>query len=149
MAIVFFIITFFLLLGILFVISTIQIRVRKLTMSNEEKRKLKYDYQIFLELTIFGIVKMISLEINPRKIEKLDKKIHFEQKLKKIDFKKIKKDLPSKQEMSNIGKKINAKLENFHLSLKLGTRRCYCNFSYYNNHSKCIRNSAWKDDKTL
>lgn len=121
MAIVFFIITFFLLLSILFVISTIQIRVQRLTISNEEKEKLQYDYQIFLELILFHKVKMISLEIDKKKIEILDKKINLEQKLKKIDLKKIKKDLPSKQEMKKISEKINVKLERFHLLLDLGT----------------------------
>ena len=98
MIIVFFILIILTLfiVGILF--STLNIRVEKLYFSNQSLEKLKWNYFIVLELSLFGMIKAIKLRIDPKRVEKILKKRNIKEKVKEINFKQIKQDLPDKEE---------------------------------------------------
>ncbi|MBO5479403.1 MAG: hypothetical protein J6A04_06965 [Clostridia bacterium] len=122
MAVVFFIILFFILLLLVVVFSTIKIRMQRVSISNCESKKMKYNYSIIFELRFLNFIRVLKLEINPEKIKKLNQKVNLTQKLQKVDFKKVKKDLPSKEERKELMKKLKIKLEEFHLNLEFGTK---------------------------
>ncbi len=122
MAVVFFIILFFILISLVIVCSTIKIDVQKLKFSNGERRNLQYDYLIFLELRFLNYIKIMKLTLTPQKLKALNEKVKINEKLQKIDVKDIKKDLPNKSEIKELGKKLNLKLEEFHLNLEIGTK---------------------------
>ncbi len=113
-----FLCTFIILMITLFVLSTISIRIQKLKISNyNESGKLQYDYDIYFELLFLNKIKTLSIKIDKEKIYKLKLK----QKMQKIDFKKMKKDMPKKDEVKGIIKKLDVKIDTFNLKLKIGT----------------------------
>ena len=122
MIIVFFILIILTLfiVGILF--STLNIRVEKLYFSNQSLEKLKWNYFIVLELSLFGMIKAIKLRIDPKRVEKILKKRNIKEKVKEINFKQIKQDLPDKEEQVKLMKRLKIKLEEFHFVLELGTK---------------------------
>ena len=122
MIIVFFILIILILfiVGILF--STLNIRVEKLYFSNQSLEKLKWNYFIVLELSLFGMIKAIKLRIDPKRVEKILKKRNIKEKVKEINFKQIKQDLPDKEEQVKLMKRLKIKLEEFHFVLELGTK---------------------------
>lgn len=122
MIIVFFILIILTLfiVGILF--STLNIRVEKLYFSNQSLEKLKWNYFIVLELSLFGMIKAIKLKIDTKRVEKILKKRNIKEKVKEINFKQIKQDLPDKEEQVKLMKRLKIKLEEFHFVLELGTK---------------------------
>ncbi len=122
MIIVFFILIILTLfiVGILF--STLNIRVEKLYFSNQSLEKLKWNYFIVLELSLFSMIKAIKLRIDPKRVEKILKKRNIKEKVKEINFKQIKQDLPDKEEQVKLMKRLKIKLEEFHFVLELGTK---------------------------
>lgn len=122
MAVVFFIMLFFILILLVIVCSTIKIEIQKLRFLNNETDKLQYDYLMFLELRFLNHIKIVRLTLTPQKFKRLNKKVKINEKLQKIDVKDIKKDLPNKSEIKELGKKLNLKLEEFHLNLEIGTK---------------------------
>lgn len=122
MAIVFFVILFFLFALLMIICSTINIDIQRLKFSNGEESKLKYDYLIFLELRFLNRIKIMRLTVTPQKLRALNKKVRINEKLQKINVKDIKKDLPDKSEIKELGKKLNVRLEEFHFHLEIGTK---------------------------
>lgn len=120
MAIVFFIILFLILFILLIIFSTIKIDIRKFNFNNENTRN-QCDYSFFIELYFLDKIKIFSLMLNEEKVQKLNQKIDIQNKIKDIDFKKVKRDLPSKEDLRKIVKKLKIKLDEFHLILKIGT----------------------------
>ncbi len=120
MAIVFFIILFLILCILLITFSTIKINIQKLNFNNEEVNSA-LDYSFFIELYFLDKIKIFSLMINPEKLEKLNKKMNLETKIKQVNFSKIKNELPNKNEIKELVKKLKIKLDEFHLILQIGT----------------------------
>lgn len=120
MAIVFFIILFLMLLILLILLSTIRINVNKFNFNNETVSK-KCNYSFFINLYFLDKIKFFEIMINEERIKKLNQKMNIETKIKDIDFKKIKGNLPSKKEIKNVIKRMNINLDEFHLILKVGT----------------------------
>ena len=79
------------------------------------------DYSFFIELYFLDKIKIFSLMINPEKLEKLNKKMNLETKIKQVNFSKIKNELPNKNEIKELVKKLKIKLDEFHLILQIGT----------------------------
>ena len=103
MAIVFFIILFLILCILLITFSTIKINIQKLNFNNEEVNSA-LDYSFFIELYFLDKIKIFSLMINPEKLEKLNKKMNLETKIKQVNFSKIKNELPNKNEIKELVK---------------------------------------------
>lgn len=120
MAIVFFIILFLILCILLITFSTIKINIQKLNFNNEEVNSA-LDYSFFIELYFLDKIKIFNLMINPEKLEKLNKKMNLETKIKQVNFSKIKNELPNKNEIKELVKKLKIKLDEFHLILQIGT----------------------------
>jgi len=105
-----------LILGIIF--SSIKFEIKKVDISNCNKdSKLLYDYEIYLNLYFFNKIKAISIKIDKEKVAKLD----IRNKIKKINFKKVKKDMLPKDEAKEIVNKLNIELERFDFKLQIGT----------------------------
>lgn len=122
MAVVFFIILFFILIILAIICSTIKINVQRLKFSNGERKNLQYDYLIFLELLFLNRIKIMKLTLTPQKLKALSEKVKINEKKQKINVKDIKKDLPDKSEVKELGKKLNVRLEAFHFHLEIGTK---------------------------
>lgn len=120
MAIVFFIILFLILCILLIIFSTIKIDIRKFKFDNERLDN-KLDYYFYIELYFFDKIKIFSLMLNKEKVQRLNQKMNIQNKIKDIDFKKVKRDLPSKEDFKKIVKKLKIKIDEFHLILKVGT----------------------------
>lgn len=121
MTIVFFIMSFFILLTLVIVFSSIRINIQKFNFFKKEKEKLNYDYKVIVELKFLGKVKIAKSIINPEKIRKLNKRTNIKQIVENIDFKKVKNNLPNKKENERLFNKMNIELKKFHLSLDIGT----------------------------
>lgn len=118
MAIVFFIILFLALLILAITLSTLQIEIKRASISNMNSKKIEYDYLIFLQLKFLGKLKIIQIEINKEKVRKLNKKLKLREK---IDFKKVEKGISNKKERKKLQEKLNIKLNEFHLKAEIGT----------------------------
>ena len=100
------------------IFSTIQINLKKIDISNNNnKNELKYDYKIFLDLYFLNKIKFISIKIDKEKMKKLD----IKKKLQKINFSNMKKELPSKDEVKELLKKLDIEVTKFNLSAEIGT----------------------------
>lgn len=122
MIIVFFILIFVMLAIVGIIFSTLNIRIQKLYFSNQNLEKMKWDYLVFLELSLFGMIKTIKLRIDPKKVARITKKFKVKEKIKQMDFKQMKQDLPDKKEQIEIIKRLKINLEEFHFVLELGTK---------------------------
>ena len=89
MAIVFFIILFLALLILAITLSTLQIEIKRASISNMNSKKIEYDYLIFLQLKFLGKLKIMQIEINKEKVRKLNKKLKLREK---IEYKIKKKE---------------------------------------------------------
>ncbi len=118
MAIVSFILIFILIILLAIVLSTITIKIEELNISNcNYESKLKYNFKIFFELQVLSKIKILSIELNKEKLEKLNLK----NKLKNINFNKMKNEMPSKQEAKKIVEKLNIEIPKLDLNIDLGT----------------------------
>lgn len=95
-------------------ISVIKVRIEDLTLDNF-KGKFIYDYSIYLELYILNKIKILSINLNKNKVQRLD----IKNKFKKVDLSKYKrymnKDLFKKM-LSYI------KISKINLKIKVGTQ---------------------------
>ena len=75
MILVFFICLFLLLLILVIILSTISIRVDRLEVSNfNSENKLRYYYEMYLELYFLDKLKYLSIKVNKDKLNKLKRK---------------------------------------------------------------------------
>ena len=113
----------FLILLLLFL--TIRINVKEVKISNVEdgikKAKLQKTYNIFLELLIFGKIKIAKIKLNKNTL----KKLKLEQKLEnaKKDAENIKQDLNIIKNIRTLEilKKLKIKVDSFDLYGEIGT----------------------------
>ena len=113
----------FLILLLLFL--TIRINVKEVKISNVEdgikKAKIQKTYNIFLELLIFGKIKIAKIKLNKNTL----KKLKLEQKLEdaKKDAENIKQDLKIIKNIRTLEilKKLKIKVDSFDLYGEIGT----------------------------
>ena len=118
MVLVFFICLFLILTITVIILSTISVRIEKFKASNYNKcGKLKIDYKVFFELFFLNKLKIFSIKIDKELINKLKVK----EKVKKIDFKQAKTNMPSKKDLKEITKKLQIRIDKLNLKLEIGT----------------------------
>ena len=102
----------FIFIILLLLLSTIKLNISKLNIV--KFKKIKKDFEIYLELCLFGKIKYAKIKIDKKKIQKL--KI-------KNSFKDIKKDaeILKNIKIGEIVKKLKVDIEKLNLSLELGT----------------------------
>ena len=122
MIIVFFILIFVMLVIVGTIFSTLNIRIQKLYFSNQNLEKMKWDYLVFLELSLFGMIKIIKLRIDPKKMARIAQKFKVKEKMRQMNFKQMKQNLPDKKEQIELVKRLKINLEEFHFVLELGTK---------------------------
>ncbi len=122
MIIVFFILIFVMLVIVGTIFSTLNIRIQKLYFSNQNLEKMKWDYLVFLELSLFGMIKIIKLRIDPKKMARIAQKFKVKEKMRQMNFKQMKQNLPDKKEQIELVKRLKINLEEFHCVLELGTK---------------------------
>lgn len=109
-----------LLLIFIFLILTgsIEYKIEKLTFSNINKeKKMKIEFLSYLEFYLFSKIRVFRLKIDKDKL----KKAALKDKLKKVNFEKLKIDKPLRKENIEAMKKIQIKLREFRLELEIGT----------------------------
>lgn len=118
MALVFFICVFLILTITVVILSTISVRIEKFNVSNyNEYGKFNVDYKIFFELLFLNKLKIFSIKIDKALVNKLNVK----DKVKDINFKQVKTDIPSKKELKEIIEKLQIKLDKLNLKVEIGT----------------------------
>ena len=118
MVLVFFICLFLVLTVTVIILSTISVRIEKFKASNyNECGKLQIEYKIFFELLFLNKLKIFSIRIDKGMVKKLKVK----EKVKDINFKQVKTDMPSKKELKEIIKKLQIKLDKINLKVEIGT----------------------------
>ena len=118
MVLVFSIFIVFILIVLIILFSTIKVNLKKINISNiNDKNKLEYDYKVYLSLYFLNKIKILSIKINKEKMQKLD----IKKKLQKINFRGMKKELPSKKELKELLKKLDIEVTKFKLNAEIGT----------------------------
>lgn len=98
---------------LIFIASTIKIKVENLQIGdNTNNRK----YKAFLQLYFLKKIKIFSIRINNERI----RKVYTSKQIEKIDFNKIKKDIPINRETLSIIKEIRLKIEKLDLKINIG-----------------------------
>lgn len=85
------------------------------------KGKLTYNYEIYIELLFLNKMKIFSGRIDKEKVKKLNSKMDLKKKVQNVDFKKMKKEMPKKEELKQIFNKLDIELSKINLKLELGT----------------------------
>ena len=118
MVLVFFICIFLLLTITVIILSTISIRIEEFKASNfNECGKLKIDYKVFFELFLLNKLKIFSIKIDKELVNKLNVK----QKMKNINFKQVKTDMPSPKELKELINKLQVRVDKLNLKAEIGT----------------------------
>lgn len=98
--------------------STIRTKIDKLILSNDnEEKKLRYDYQIYLEFYFLNRVRLFHISIDKQRIEKW----HLKQKIEKVDFKQLEKKVLSKEIRKKVFEKLHLNLTKLKLEMYIGT----------------------------
>ena len=104
-------------LCLLLICSTIKLNIKKLEISNIEghlkRKKTDIEGQVYLELYLFGVIKIAKLKIRPKMLKKIKENNDIE-KVKK-EAKVIKKARPLE-----VIKKLKIRLEEINLKLQIG-----------------------------
>lgn len=118
MVLVFFICLFLILTITVIILSTISVRIEKFKVSNyNECEKLNIDYKVFFELLFLNKIKILSIKIDKELVDKLKVK----EKVKNIDFKQAKTNMPSKKDLKQIIKKLQIRIDKLNLKAEIGT----------------------------
>ena len=107
---------FFVILILLLCLSTIRINVNKLKLSNIDNNygeNIK-DYSINISMSLFNKIKWISVNLNDKKIKKIQNKMNMQ----KIDFKKLKGNF--KPDDIKLLKEIKVKIAYLELLARIG-----------------------------
>lgn len=109
-------ITFIMVSIIIILLSTLQIKLEDIIISNDNKqKKLNYKYTIYFQLYLFNKLKWLGIRIDETKLKKLNTTF------KKINIKQVKDTLPSKQEIKELFKKLQIEVSLFRLEMQIGT----------------------------
>lgn len=118
MVLVFFICLFLILTITVIILSTISVRIEKFKASNyNEYGKFYIDYKVFFELLFLNKLKIFSIKIDKELVDKLKVK----EKVKNIDFKQAKTNMPSKKDLKQIIKKLQIRIDKLNLKAEIGT----------------------------
>lgn len=107
---------------LLLLLSTIKINIEKLYISNidndiKKDRGWKKEFVFYLELYLFNKIRLIRINLNEKKL----KKLNIDKKIKQLDkFEFDKKDILNKENLLLL-KKLHVNLAKFHLNIKIGT----------------------------
>ena len=103
------------------VVSTLKIDINNLKIYNWDKginkEKLEKEFLINIGLYLFGKLKIFNLKIDNNKISKWN----IKEKVKNMDFNKMKTDISLEKEDIKLLKKLQIDLEKFYLNLNVGT----------------------------
>lgn len=118
MALVFFICLFLILTVTVIILSTISVRIEEFKASNcNESKKLQVDYKVFFELIFLNKLKIFSIKIDKELVDKLNVK----EKVKNIDFKQAKTNMPNKKDLKQIIKKLQIVIDKLDLKVEIST----------------------------
>jgi len=134
------ILIFLAVLIILILLSSIKLNISKVTLSNVKDGKklnsLNKEFLIYLEIYLFGKIKIAKIKLN----KKLIKKLNMQRKMENIekDIKVIKK-----VKTLEIIKKLKIRIDNFNLNAEIGTGDVALTVIIVTAISTAIRNSTW------
>lgn len=118
--ILFGIIILLMLLFTILLLSTIQIEIKNLKLENKEntnKSRIEDKYEIKITLYFLEKIPVFWVRLNSKKI----RKISNSKRLQKIDFKKMKEQVPKNKETLEKVKNIKIKISKLNLRIDLGT----------------------------
>ena len=101
---------------VIILLSTIKIVVKDLIISNQNKGKIIKNYEIHFKLYFLNKIKILNIKVD----ETLINKLNLKEKIDKMDFSKVKKDIPDKKELKILFKKLDFELSNLDLKIELG-----------------------------
>jgi len=101
------------ILFLIFILSTIKIKIENLQIGKYTNNK----YKAFLQLYFLNKIKIFSIRINNERI----RKVYLGKQLEKVDFNKIKENVPINKESFSIIKKLKLELEKLNLKIDIGT----------------------------
>lgn len=111
-----FILIFISLLIVTLLLSVLKIRIEKLDISNYTKEKILKDYEFHIELQLLNKIKILDIAINESIIEKMKLKDKFSS----VNVSQLKNDMPKKNEIKEIIKKLDINLSKLDLKLDIG-----------------------------
>ena len=110
------IIIFLSLILLILMMSNIKIKIKKLNIINFRSDK---KYKIYFQIYLFDKIKIISIKIDNKKINKITKSNRFNNIIKSEQLPRLFKSIDLKKILS-INRKLNIKFEELDLKLKLG-----------------------------
>lgn len=104
----------------MFILSTIKITINKIQLLIYEqpyaKSNIIFDYELFVSLHFLNI-EILKIKIDKEKL----KKLNIQEKIKPNQIKKLKNNMPNKNETKDLVKKLKIRLQNFNLNIKINT----------------------------
>lgn len=100
-------------LFLVLIMSTIKLKIENLQIGNYVINK---EYKAFIQLYFLNKIKILSIKINDERIRKM----YSSKQIEKIDFNKIKEDIPINKETFSIIKKLKLRIEKLNLEANLG-----------------------------
>ena len=129
--ILYYILFFIILLSLVLLLSSLRVSVKNVNISNKEYDELKIDFDelwkyididfsIKLELYFLNIIKIFKYTFNKEKVLKTG----IDEKIKRMDYDELKKEIEVDfdAEIINKIKKVDIKMKEFDLKLKIGTK---------------------------
>ena len=117
----------FLIFLLVFLTSRINIKVANLVIDSQSKENIHDDYEVILNLSIFGHIPIMKLTLTKNRLQKIQKKLKMNEKMKKMenDFLTNKDKIDLK--IIDMFKKINRsiKIINMDLKVELGVENAF------------------------
>lgn len=101
------------ILFFVFITSTLKIKIKSLQI---EKYKNNNKYRVFIQLYFLNKIKIFSIRINNERIRKM----YSSKQIEKIDFNKIKENIPINKETLSILKNLKLEIEELDLEINIG-----------------------------
>lgn len=101
------------ILFLIFITSTLKIRIENLKIGNYTSNN---EYRAFIQLYFLNKIKILSIRINNERI----RKIYSNKQIEKIDFNKIKENIPINRDTLSILKKLKLEIEKLNLKINIG-----------------------------
>lgn len=116
MILVFIFLCLLIIISILFLVlimSTIKLKIENLQIGNYTNNK---QYKAFIQIYFLNKIKIFSVKVNNQRL----KKLYSSKQLEKIDFNKVKENVPINRETISIIKNLKLKIEKLNLEANLG-----------------------------
>lgn len=101
------------ILFLIFITSTLKIKIENLQIGNYKNNR---EYRAFLQLYFLNKIKIFSIRINNERIRKM----YSSKQIEKIDFNKIKENIPINRETLSIIKELKLEIEKLDLEINIG-----------------------------